>query len=245
MARLTRIQLRAIFAKLKGAQTSYVRKRAKSVRIGPAQLSEVELDSVMSRPVVDKLLARLPESHRRISRMENLEILDHQLGGMYNRHVGSWTPGGKGKRKNLIRLTRKPDVFMTEVGYTDKPSHVSGGYWAYKAHSKVPLTEAARKRHTLRNARLGARKSFYHEYGHSIWDGPVDDLRYLWADHSRFEWSLSARLPFSRLPLTESFAEAYAMYAISKVSRARLKRQRPESYALMERFFNQVEGSVL
>ena len=221
-----------------------VRKRAKAVRITPSFLSQSELETVMSPAITQKLIARLPLPHQKMSKMEQLEITDRFLGGFGDRHVGSWNPGGVGRKKNLLRISRNPANYMKEVGYTVKPSHIPGGYWAYKAHTKRVLTVESHKRHTLRNARLGATKTFYHEYGHSVWSGTNESLRNIWSRSSeiRGEWTMNRFPPM--LDPRESFAEAYTQYATSRVGKARLKRERPMSYKTMASFFEHGESFV-
>src|SRR3990172_585173 len=196
-----------------------VRKRAKAVRITPSFLSQSELETVMSPAITQKLIARLPLVHQKMSKMERLDISDTLLGRIGDRHVGLWNPEGIGKKKNLLRMSRKPENYMKEVGYTEKPSHIPGGYWAYKAHTKKVLSSEARKRHTLRNARLGATKTFYHEYGHSVWSGTNERLHNIWSGSANIRGEWYTGEPF--LPMLdprESFAEAYTQYATSKVS---------------------------
>ena len=220
-----------------------VRKRAKSVRIAPSVLSQAEMETVMSPHIAKKLIARLPSAHQSMSKMEKIEISDRFLGGFADRHVGSWNPEGIGKKKNLLRVSRKLENYMKEVGYTSKPSHVPGGYWAYKAHTKKEISPEARKRYTLRNARLGATKAFYHEYGHSVWSGANEQLRSIWSRSAniRGEW-YTGQFPRPMLDPAESFAEAYTQYATSKVSKARLRRERPVSYSAVASFFEHGES---
>lgn len=227
-------QRKAVMALLTKAQ-----RRAKAVRIHPAVLSEADLNTVMSPTIVRKLIARLPAAHRKLSRMKKLEISDDLL----IRGVGSWNPTGK---KNLLRISRKPENYMKEVGSTSRPSHIPGGYWAHRLHSEKIMSPEAQMRHTLRNSRVGAAKVFYHEYGHSVWSGTNERFRndiWIFGPGLREEWRIG-RLPPTLDP-AESFAESYAQYATSKVSRSRLRKQRPVSYNVMDSFFKHGEDYAI
>lgn len=242
MARLTRLQLRAIFAKMRGISRMPSAGRGRSgIEINAAKRA---LRSVWNRKKIDQLIARLPRHHQAMSEMQDLKLLDRSIPGvgdalgLFDRR-GDFGPAGA-----LYLVRSRPRDFLVPIGYSSRPSHRPGGaYYGDRWSdwlSPAPATRAGRERSARRNIRLGGARAFYHEYGHSVSHVAVD--RWRSASGARGEWTEQSWRhgpyePPVSVSANESFAEAYAFYATSRPMRMRLKRERPHSYEFMKEFF--------
>ncbi len=217
---LSRRQLRAIFAKMAAwkksgrSRISRAQPRARAPMVGLTQKD------------VPKLLKRLPRKHREMSTAR--KVIVHTGGeslrkafrklDIFSANAPPGTVGFYLKRTINVRGDVAP--YLRNVGYGVRPAHISrvkpGGNF---------------DRRLRRNAKVGSRSAFYHEYAHS-----VDNL-------TRFSgvgsWRRLRKEWLGVDDMTESWCEAYSMFARSKVSRARLRRERPKSYQYMKAFFEQ------
>lgn len=103
-----------------------------------------------------------------------------------------------------------------------------------------------------RTPRIAAAHHFYHEFAHSLTGGPEAKVKLpdRWLKLVNKEWSssvASARKTkgyieykeYNEGAAQEAFSDAYAMFLRSKTSRHRLKKQKPETYKYMKKFFEE------
>ena len=245
---LTSRQLRALFAKLKQKRRGSFFREPPHLPLQESGLTRHGghlLDRIFSDKIAQAYEARLPQSHRKLAeiRIKGIRIWDQHL---LNEDTFEGTSGlfdlyGRYGRRGLLHVVRNPDVYSIAQGYTNLPSHVPRG---------VTVLSAAIERNRVRNAKLGAASTFYHEYGHAVRPGLGPKGRRDWQKIvlKSGEWKMAqhdvdnfygifGRKAGDPLSNDEAFAEAYAFYATSKVSNARLKRDRPQTYAWMRSFF--------
>lgn len=224
---LSRRQLRAIFAKMaamrKGGRPAAGRTQAAAPPRAPKSRPSL---MGLTQSDVPKLLARLPRKHRQMSKANHFLIHKNE-GALKVAYRKASRRGGEAPRGTTgfydhynealhIRVDALP--YLGKAGYSSRPSHIPKG-----SMRDVGLR-------LIRNAKVGSRKAFYHEYGHSVDRGSRFSNGHRWLDMGP-EWRGVAP--------KEAWSESYTMFATSKVSRARLRRERPESYQYMKRFFEQ------
>lgn len=171
------------------------------------------LDSIFNKETPKKLLSRLPKEHQRLTMMTGVKIWDSEVLGKKGR-VGAYEIfTGK------LHVSRSPVEYAFPKGYDRvRPLHVPRG--SLLSHRRYE-----------RNAKLGAAKSFYHEFGHSLWNRLTPQQKRSFP--AMGEWEGVMR--------EEAFSDAYSAYATNKFSKTRLKKEKPFTYEFMRRFF---EGSL-
>lgn len=215
---LSKRQLAAVFARLRAK--GLLRKgwmRSMSAGVTTAEeaskplISNKILNSIFSQERSQRLLARLPERHRQSTMMTEIrvwdgeEILGEKRAGAYDMFAGR------------IHVSRSPLTYNAKLGYSKElPLHRPRG----------SLLSRARY---VRNARLGTAKSFYHEFGHSLWPSLSSGKKRTFP--AMGEWDGIVR--------EEAFADAYSFFASTKFSRNQLRKSRPLTYKYMESFFKE------
>lgn len=225
-------QLRLVFAKLRAKGLLNYIPAARKARAPIYQYGKET--NLFPTDRVNKLLDRIPQSHQNISRvrglyfgdrsalnrwaLKRLAVLDPtaQFGGIYHKFT-----------RELFVVDDASLYSSPRMGYGKLPSWVKTG----KSVSK--------------NQRVGSANALYHEYAHSI-DGWGDYAKTSeWKNIAAKSWGklsiFSPQGPGSPPPVTESWAEAYSMFARSKPSQQRLKREAPEVYEYMRKFFESPE----
>ena len=229
MPRLTRKQLRLIFAKFKpasGFQASRVQSGLKPMRIHKSSSVPPNIAALISR--------RIPKHHQMLSKAKTF-TLHNSAQSMENVWKKGNTPAGFFDRASgAIHVRVDTSSYAFPVGYTNLPAH--------RPRGKEPLTEASALRYDARNARVGSASTFYHEYAHSIFTG-MGGYKWSSSDGPQ-EWNqrgLTAAGEYFEYPLdvNESFAEAYAFYATTSAKGAELRRERPMSYEFVKKFFEE------
>jgi len=196
---LSRRQLAAIFAKLKGKG---ILKRMAGPPADKPSSATRGLDAIFSKERPEQLLARLPQSHRNMGAISEVEIWDTPV---FNKP--GWV-GAYDTWKRNIHVSRSPVEYGASIGYDKKlPLHSPRG-------SLISRYKYAR------NAKLGAAKSFYHEYGHSLWTVVVSGKKR----------SFPAMGEWDGVERDEAFADAYSFYATNKISRNKLRKNKPLTY---------------
>lgn len=170
-----------------------------------------DVDTYIGRKDFPRLLARLPQSHRDASQARS-----------YILYV-------KADSINdiLKRAGERVEKGEKTAGFYDMETrtiHVSSAPALYLFDTRNPTA------YLRRSARVGTVMTFYHEYAHSLRGEGIT----MWIS----SWDVLQREWRSR---HDGFAEAYAFYATSKISRMRLKGKRPISYDFMKRFFKEEE----
>ncbi len=186
------------------------------------QENKIVIDSARAK----SLLSRLPSEHRKFAQLKGgVHFRDAKDLAREWRKLGgdplspSDLSGFYHTASQKLFLGKKAQSYTRNVGYTKRPS------WRPVAASSIQ-----------RNGRVGASSTYYHEYAHAIDQGRKLANTRAWKRVSRAEWKEAW---WKRSTKTdESWAEAYAMFARSKVSRARLKRERPYSHKYMKKFFD-------
>lgn len=195
-----------------------------------------------------KLIGRLPNHHKKFSNLKQVKIFssDQQkllFPGLHMPIKSEMISGLYGNKTGVMYINTSPQIYTHKVGYTTRPSHIPN------LRRKVRGGEGTVSYKSMeRNAKIGSAKAFYHEYGHSV----NNDFRFSnasdWRRVTASEWrvragdtghsvSMDILGGGKAVPPSESWSESYSLYATSKVSRARLKRERPRSFEYMQRFF--------
>lgn len=266
---LSRKQLRLVFAKLREkGLLKYLKKGRRHRMLYSEGLPSLPAETPgITEELTQRYVSRLPAGHRQRARLRRIEVaheFDPSSGSWYNSktqvlhvssHPGMYTaPVGYSERPSFIPGGREP---LT-------PSNYDYLSWKRQEKGEIGFSSDLRIRQwRQRNAKIGSAKAFYHEFAHSVdirrspdgkdvgafsWGEP-------WKEITRKEWRLAVKewfpafsknpaRPFARshsrhVPVSESFAEAYAQYATSKPSQMRLKRERPLSYKYMKKFFEE------
>lgn len=208
-------QLRLVFAKLRAkGLLKYTRRMnggAATLKVPGTERATKGFDSIFSSDKAKLLEARLPAKHRKLSTMTSLKIWDGSVldepgtVGMYETFTGR------------VHVSRSPVEYAMKKGYSSRPLH-------------RPAGSILSRFRTIRNAKIGAAKSFYHEYGHSIY-GQTSSVQ---------KQSFPMIGEWDDVPSRgEAFAEAYGAYSTSKFSKNTLRKERPLSFKYMKRFFEE------
>jgi hypothetical protein len=257
MRRLTRAQLRAIFAKISQhrKERATYKKESKvweSVGTGPKNLGltppkgkrikmrEVGMER-MAKPAltaedVPRLIERLPSSHQKLS-----SVKDIQIGNAAQLIEAAKGPGAKITVRDASKWALKGGEYNGGTGVLRVNSAQSGFMGKHPGgYTRFPVPRHGSK-NLERRAKVGSAAAFYHEYAHSL-VFPKNFYYYSdrWKKISFKEWRPTASHRVNKQKLgaeSEFWAEAYASYALSRVSRSRLKRERPETYKYMREFF--------
>jgi len=211
---------------------------------------------ILDQKRITKLLARLPQHH--VFRRENPTIFLHNASSMrwtldlLDPEEATFPRGLYEISKNTIHVRGDYMPYGKGMGYA--PLHIPKGKRIASAIGSKVLTLLDRKR----NGIVGATKAFYHEFAHSLDIRSNKNGTYTikkswgddWVNVVKSEWLLSPKAKdydpemlkvhkvYTEDPL-ESWADSYSLYATSKVSRSRLKREYPLSYEYMKKFFEE------
>lgn len=235
MARLTRRQLRAIFARLKGKQNQ---PRPSEPWFKSPQFSKQTLDSIFDDNLSRVYTAKLPIRHQQMSQVQHVRIWDRFVRDAPGANVAAvYSPVEK-----TMHISRDPGSVARSVGYSlDLPLFRRA---LSRRQLSGSLTErvASLRLRQIRDAKIKVRRVFYHELAHSMERNISADFLRAWNKISRRsgEWAdvtPGARSLHPRTRSEELFADAYSLYASSRISRERLRRSRPLSYAYMKEFF--------
>lgn len=255
----SRKQLKLIFAKLRAKGLLKYVKRAgpRGTKLLPEVISASSSKAtVLDKNRVTQLLSRLPSHH--VFRKENPTIFLHNASSMrwtlniIDPDEATFPRGLYEISKNTIHVRGDYMPYGKGMGYA--PLHIPKGKRAASASGSKILTALARKR----NGAIGATKAFYHEFAHSLDLKGNKDGTYTinrsweddWINVVKSEWLLSPKAKdydpellkihkvYAEDPM-EAWADSYSLYATSKVSRVRLKREYPLSYEYMKKFFGE------
>jgi hypothetical protein len=223
---LSRRQLMAIFAKMAQRKKAAGLPRAQGtgdLRIKEIALKRPEMPVGLKDEDIPKLLKRVPQSHRRLSEMRDFRVHNSRksLAAAWSKSSpvspGNSMVGYYDHFQGKLHVRGDVSPYVGPVGYSPRPSHIPmGSQWNTG-------------RFMQRNAKVGSSKAFYHEYGHSINNmGKLSRTR---------EWMNIGTKDWRGVDPKEAWSESYALYATSKVSRSRLRRERPDAYKYMKEFF--------
>lgn len=195
-----------------------------------------------------KLIGRLPAKHRKISNLKQVKLFSSEdqrliFSGLNMPVTTSSISGLYNNKTGIMHINTSPLVYTHKVGYTANPSHIPKLRYKLRGGAGSPSYSSIK-----RNTAVGTAKAFYHEYGHSVNNSYKFSNSSNWRRVTAAEWRVSeGQTGYSvskdilgggkAVPPSESWSEAYSMYATSKVSRARLKRERPKSFDYMKKFF--------
>ena len=208
-------QLRLVFAKLRAkGLLNYTKKMSGGAATMDAPILERAAkgyDSIFSSDKAKRLESRLPEHHRSLSTMTGLKIwrgpvMDERgTVGMYETFTGR------------VHVSVDPTEYLSAKGYSSRPLHRPAG--SIRSRYRI-----------LRNAKVGSAKTFYHEYGHSIY-GQTSSLQ---------KQSFPMIGEWDDVPSrSEAFAEAYGAFATSKFGKNTLRKERPLTFEYMKKFFEE------
>lgn len=229
----TRKQLALIFAKLREKGLLRYIKKARRPEGSPSTLAGTLVPRLQLADV-KRLLSRLPVDHRRWTKKAVRGVRFWEDKPI---HGSRYTVASYDADTGVFNLSDRPHAYAMQAGSVEPLLFSAGGY-AWKRPKKASAEAFARG--MARNIRVGRVRSFYHEYGHAIWNSMGDEFNAAWFTLMQQKRGKEWRGLFSRMRLfgdEEAFADAYSFYASSKASKARLKRERPASYAFMDAFF--------
>ncbi len=251
---LSRRQLRAIFAKMAAAakagrtrrtglaETAQTR-RKKALGTGPKNLglkppkrgslvrSLISRDkrTVLDAKTVDRLVARLPPGHRKISKVNEIII------GSQKQLRVRMKKEGYSPLHRLIAKGAYSDETHNILLATDIRSRAGGTLTGYTRFTPARALGKSKERWT----KVDSSSNLYHEYAHSMDSFRGFATTERWRKIVVKEWRPTTSLSSNLQPgiHREFWADAYASYALSKSSKMRLKRERPETHKYMKEFF--------
>jgi hypothetical protein len=249
--------MRAIFAQLRqagllgkikslsgsGMKKSTIQKKAGSLFSGgitQRTISQTPIKStggemVLNQKRISSLNKRIPEEHAKSVYDVDTHYSDSGMPGPSNT-VGHFDPATR-----TISMRGGSEAYTGVIGYTRSPVHRVSGHQVMK-----PTQTGAE-----RNASLASAKAYYHEVGHAI--NPLTgqgkhmhSSTKQWKKATFDEWAVddiaeagavvTKRGKASKTTLNpeDAFSEAYSAYVTTITSRARLRKQRPQSYAYVQ-----------
>lgn len=251
---LSRRQLRAIFAKMAamkkagrtrrtGLAETVQTRRARAMGTGPKNLglkppergslvrSLISRDkrTVLDAKAVDRLVARLPVGHRKISKVN--EVI---MGSQKQLRV-QMKKEGYSRLQRLVAKGAYSDRTRNILLATDVRSRAGGTLTGYTRFTPARALGKNKERWT----KMDSSSNLYHEYAHSMDVSRGFSVTSRWNSIVKKEWrpATSLSLNLQSGIQREFWADAYASYALSKSSRMRLKRERPETHKYMKEFF--------
>ena len=252
-------QLKLVFAKLRAKGLLKYIKKPKHPRVSVVYEQKAFLNdplvaervlkrgkSVLSAPDILQLVKKLPAHHiRQTQRVSTVlhDDFDTLKSASGEPDLDRGTRGFFNKAKMEINVLRASTEYSSDIGYTRRPLYRARLPYAEKT-LEVYLTR------TKRSAKVGSRAVFYHEYAHALDNVSLASREDAWRRivEQSGEWSMEGVTEVSTwapgvpvgtyvLKPSESFAEGYASYALSATSRNRLRKERPQTFEYMEKFF--------
>lgn len=270
-------QLKLVFAKLRAkGLLKYVKKSRPSTWTAKAAKPLKKTEGRVTQEFVNRLEGRLPQAHRKLAALKGGVVIYPSRGAMA-RAEGTVAAGMYDFEAQRLLLSAPP-VTTRVPGYTTRPSGALGRYRLLRISSKHKAFYVSHDT-MLRQARVSAAVTYYHEYGHAVNHKGRFSKSGDWAQVVAREWidfeagepttlmavgrtggamelpplknkirtyssAIKAYLTGKRetrktLDSQEAWSESYASYALSKTRRNMLRKNRPESYEYMRKFFEE------